>query len=554
MTGGSYAIGLDFGTLSGRAVLVNMKNGDELAEAVKNYPHGVMTEQLPESGTKLGKDWALQDPDDYLDVLVSTVCEVMHLSQVKKEQVKGIGLDFTSCTMMPIAEDGDVLCQKSIYRSHPHAWVKLWKHHAAWPEAEALSQVARDRGERFIQRFNQGISSEWFFPKVWQILKEAPDIYEAADRFIEAADWMVLKMTGTDVRSCCTAGYKALWSKKDGFPSRDFFRALDPRLEHVIEEKMNARIHPVGVKAGELLPEWANKMGLEPGTAVAVGMIDAHVAVPALNVVRPDEMVMIMGTSTCHMVLSHKERFISGVSSVVEDGILPGFYGYEAGQSAVGDIFDWFVRTMVPGEEQKKAAQKGMSIHQYLESKASRLKPGQSSLLAIDWWNGCRLLSNDDLSGLIVGLTLRTKPEEIYRALIEATAFGTRRIIDSFQKGGIPIRALHACGGLAMKNRMLMQIYADITGMEITVGRSKQTPAIGSAMYGAAAAGTKNGGYASVIEAAKRMSQPPAETYRPNPEHAARYNALYKKYLRLYEYFGSESLLMKELRQIDDNE
>lgn len=547
-----YAIGLDFGTLSGRAILVNVENGEEAAAAVKEYADGVITECLPGTARRLDRDWALQNPDNYLDVLVSTVRQLVGESGVDKRQIIGIGLDFTACTMMPIAKDGRVLCQTADYRDEPHAWVKLWKHHAAWPEAEKLSRIARDRGEPFIERFNNGISSEWFIPKVWQILNEAPGIYEAADAFIEAADWLVLKMTGRDVRSCCTAGYKALWSRESGFPSNDFFHALDPRLEHVVDEKMKRRVYPVGTKAGGLSPEWAAKMGLEAGTAVAVGMIDAHVAVPALNVVRSDEMVLIMGTSTCHMVLSDKERFIPGVSSVVADGIVPGFFGYEAGQSAVGDIFDWFVTHCVPAEYQKEAEKKGVGIHQLLEEKAARLRPGESGLLALDWWNGSRLLSNDDLSGLILGLTLRTKPEDIYRALIEATAFGTQNIIDSFRTGGVPIQALHACGGLSVKNRMLMQIYADVTNMEIAVGRSLQTPAVGSAMFGAAAAGKEKGGYDSVIEAATHMSRPSHQRYKPNLNDVKVYRELYQKYKELRDIFSSHDRpLMRDLRHVE---
>ncbi|MTT32337.1 ribulokinase [Terrilactibacillus sp. BCM23-1] len=545
-----YTIGLDFGTLSCRAVLVDISNGDEIATSVKEYEDGVIDKYLPGSNQPLGKDWALQNPDNYLDVLISTVKDIMQTSGVDKSQVIGIGIDFTSCTMMPIDKEGNVLCQKKKYQDNPHAWVKLWKHHAAWPEADKLNQIARKRGERFIKRFNNGVSSEWFIPKVWQILNEAPDIYQDAYKFIEAADWIVLKMTGKEVRSSCTSGYKAMWSKKEGFPSTSFFKALDPRLEHVVTEKMSTVIHPVGTKAGGLTSKFAKVMGLEPGTAVAVGMIDAHVAVPALNVTHPNEMVMIMGTSTCHIVLSDKERFIPGISSVVEDAILPGIYAYEAGQSATGDMFDWFARECVPAHYEKEARSRGINIHQLLEEKALKLQPGESGLLALDWWNGSRLLSNDDLSGAIIGLSLGTKPEAVYRSLIEATAFGTRHIIESFQNGGIDIKVLRACGGLSLKNNMLMQIYADVTNMEITVGRSLQTPALGSAMYGAAAAGIEKGGYGSIYEASKRMSKTSQICYRPIKENVDIYHELYSHYKDLCIFFSQrDNPLMKVLRQ-----
>jgi len=444
-----YAIGIDFGTLSGRAVLVDVATGEEVATAVYEYANGVIDRELPGTGEPLPPDTALQDPADYLRTFEVTIPQVMRESGVRPEQVIGIGIDFTACTMLPTKADGTPLCFLEEYRSNLHSWVKLWKHHSAQPYANRLNEIARERGETFLGRYGGKISSEWFFPKAWQILDEAPEIYAAADRLIEAADWVVWQLTGVETRNACTAGYKAIWSKREGFPSREFFAALDPRLADIVDEKMSRTILPQGARAGGLTPQMAEKLGLKPGTAVAVANVDAHVAVPAATVVTPNKMVMVMGTSICHLVLGEEQLEVEGMCGVVEDGILPGFYGYEAGQSAVGDIFGWYVDQGVPARYVDEARKRGINLHQLLEEKASKLAPGESGLLAIDWWNGNRsVLVDADLTGVILGMTLATTPEEIYRALIEATAFGTRVIIDAFESKGLAIEELYACGGL----------------------------------------------------------------------------------------------------------
>ena len=535
-----YSIGLDFGTQSGRAVLVEVATGKETATAVLPYKDGVIDEYLPGTDIKLKQDWALQNPDDYIDVLVNTIKKVIAESKVDINDIIGIGVDFTACTIAPVDKEGNVLCQQSIYKNNPHAWVKLWKHHAAQPEATKLNQIAADRKEKFIDYYAGKISSEWMIPKIWQVLNEAPEIYTAADKFMEMADWITMQLTGIERRNSCTAGYKGMWHKGNGYPDKTFFKALDERLENIVEEKLSTEIYPIGSKAGELTKYYAKLTGLNQGIAVAVGNIDAHVAVPALNVVDDGKMVIIMGTSNCHMLLDKKEKIIKGVSGVVEDGIVPGYFGYEAGQSAVGDIFEWFVDSF------------STDSHDVLEEKAAKLKPGQSGLLALDWWNGSRsVLMDADLTGLIIGLNLHTKPEEIYRALIEATAFGTKRIIEAFLDGGIQVKELYACGGLSLKNKMLMQIYSDVTDMEIRIGESLQTPAIGAAMFGAVAAGSANGGYDNIYEAAKFMGKLKDEIYKPIKENVKVYNLLYQEYKKLHDYFGcGENNIMKKLKEL----
>jgi L-ribulokinase len=406
--------------------------------------------------------------------------------------------------------------------------------------------------EDWLDRYGGKISSEWFFSKALQILNEAPEIYNAADRLIEAADWVVWQLTGTETRNSCTAGYKALWSKENGFPSTDYFASLHPTLASVIEDKLSSDIAPLGQKAGGLSERAAQWTGLKPGTAVAVANVDAHVAVPAATVTEPGRMVMIMGTSICHMVLGAEEHIVPGMCGYVEDGIVPGYFGYEAGQSCVGDHFAWFVENCVPAAYEEEAEERGIDIHQLLEEKAALLKPGESGLLALDWWNGNRsVLVDVDLSGLLLGATLATKAEEIYRALIEATAYGTRIIVETFQQNGVPIHELVACGGLPEKNKLLMQIYADVTGRPFRISASEQTPALGSAMFGSVAAGKSVGGYDSIYDAAKVMAHLKDEMYMPNPENQAVYEKLYAEYVILHDYFGrGANDVMKRLKNM----
>ena len=484
-----YSIGVDFGTESGRSILVDVATGEEVASSVLAYARGVMDERLP-SGVKLDHEFALQDPADYLAVLQRTIPAVLKKVDAKPEQVVGIGVDFTSCTILPVTADGTPLCMLEEHKPNPHAWVKLWKHHAAQPEADKINDAAVRRGESFLKRYGGKISSEWAIPKMWQVLDEAPEIYAAADRFIEGGDWVVFKLVGQEARSACMAGYKGMWDKDEGFPSPAFLKELDPRLENAVEERLSTDIRPLVTKAGELTQQAAKLTGLRPGIAVAVAAIDAHAAVPGTGVAEDGKMVMVMGTSTCHMLLGKEKVLVEGMAGVVEDGILPGYFGYEAGQAATGDIFAWFVQNCVPASYEKEADDGQKSVHEVLEAKATQLKPGESGVLALDWWNGNRsVLVDADLSGLLVGCTLNTKAEEIYRALLEATAYGTEKIIRAFRSSGIPIDSLYACGGLPERNRLLMQIYADVTGLEIRVAASGQPAALGAAIHGAVVAG-----------------------------------------------------------------
>ena len=546
-----YTIGVDFGTLSGRAVLVNTRTGEELDSSAYDYPHAVMDEALP-NGKKLPPDWALQHPQDYLDVFSHTIPDLLKKTDISPDDVIGIGVDFTACTVMPVKADGTPLCFLEQYRDEPHAYVKLWKHHAAQDKANLLNEIAAKRGEEWLGRYGGKISSEWAIPKLWQILDEAPQVYGATDRFIEATDWVIWCLTGKETRNSCTAGYKAIWHKREGYPSREFFASLDPRLADCIDEKFSRDILPLGARAGGLTPTAAKLIGLNPGTAVAVGNVDAHVCVPAVKIDGPGKMLAIMGTSTCHMVMGKTEKTVPGMCGVVEDGILPGFYGYEAGQSCVGDHFAWFVENCLPAAYYEQTKEQKINIHKFLRGKAERLKPGESGLIALDWWNGNRsVLVDVDLTGLILGMTLQTKPEEIYRALIEATAYGTRTIIETFRHNGVPVDEFYAAGGIAEKDPMTMQIYADIINMPVHISGSAQGPALGAAIFGAVAAGGNEGGYDDVFEAARAMGKLKDTVYTPNPANAEVYDRLFAEYRQLHDTFGrGGNDVMKRLKQI----
>ncbi len=541
-----YTIGLDFGTLSGRAVLVDARDGAEVAESVFEYPHAVMDKELP-SGLKLPPDWALQQPQDYLDVLAHTVPAVLRESGVDPADVKGIAIDFTASSPMPTTQEGEPLCFLPEFKDEPHAYIKLWKHHAAQRQADQINETARQMGEAWLPRYGGKISSEWFFSKLLQILQERPDIYAKIDRFIEAADWVIWQLTGVETRNACTAGYKAL-VQDGGFPSAAYFKALDPAFEDVVAEKVGREFAELGSKAGALQPQMAAMMGLPAGIAVAVANVDAHVTAPAVKATEPGIMVMVMGTSTCHILSSEELAEVDGMCGVVMGGVIPGLYGYEAGQSAVGDIFAWFVDQAVPPEYHAAAEKAGLNLHEYLEREAAKQKVGEHGLLALDWWNGNRsTLVDVDLTGLALGMNLATRPPDIYRALIEATAFGTREIIEAFEARGVEVRELVAAGGLPEKNALLRQIYADVTGRTFKLSGSAQAPALGAAMHAAVAAGI----YPDIHAAAEKMGKLKAEVVKPIAENQQVYDQLYQEYRTLYQYFGrGVNDVMKRLKAI----
>lgn len=547
-----YVIGVDFGTLSGRAVVVRCDDGTEVGTAVWAYEHAVMDSLLADGPAaaagrpiELPPDWALQSPADYVSVLRHAVPEAVRAAGIDPAHVVGIATDFTACTVLPTTTDGTPLCELPGFGDRPHAYAKLWKHHAAQGQAERINTLAHARGEAWIHRYGGRISSEWEFAKGLQLLEEDPEVYERMDHWVEAADWIVWQLTDRYVRNACTAGYKGIY--QDGrYPSREFLAELHPGFAGFADDKVAHEIGRLGARAGSLSARAAEWTGLRAGIAVAVGNVDAHVTAPAVGATRPGQMVAIMGTSTCH-VMSHDALVdVPGICGVVDGGIVDGLFGYEAGQSGVGDIFGWFVATLVPRSYADAAQAAGQSLHQHLTELAFREPAGAHGLVALDWHSGNRsVLVDHELSGVVVGQTLATTPEQIYRALVEATAFGTRTIIDTFTAAGVPIHEFVAAGGL-VGNPALMQTYASILRRPISIATSAQAPALGAAIHAAVAAGA----HPDVRTAAAAMGAVQRDAFVPIDADADVYDRLYAEYMRLHDWFGRGNDLMKRLRAI----
>jgi L-ribulokinase len=541
-----YVVGVDYGTLSGRAVVVRVADGAELGSAVYAYPHAVLTQTLPDGVTGLGADWALQVPGDYVGVLRSAVPEAVAAAGVDPALVIGIGTDFTACTILPTLADGTPLCELPEFANRPHAYVKLWKHHAAQPQADRINHLAATRGEPWLARYGGKISSEWEFAKGLQVLEEDREVYHRMQHWVEAADWIIWQLTGTYLRNACTAGYKGIL--QDGaYPGPEFLAELNPAFTGFVTDKLAHPLGQLGSAAGTLTAQAAAWTGLPEGITVAVGNVDAHVTAAAADAVRPGQLVAIMGTSTCHIMNGTQVHEVPGMCGVVDGGIVAGLWGYEAGQSGVGDIFGHFVDTSVPPAYVEAAAARGLGVHEYLTELAAAQRPGQHGLVALDWHSGNRsVLVDHDLSGVVLGLTLSTRPEDVYRALIEATAFGTRTIVETFTAAGVPVSEFVVTGGL-VKNTFLMQVYSDVLRLPLSVVDSDQGPALGSAIHAAVAAGA----YPDVAAASSVMGRVTRAVFTPDEPAAAVYDRLFAAYTRLHDHFGrGGDDVMHELRDL----
>ncbi len=547
-----YVVGCDFGTLSMRSILVRVRDGAVLAEEVFPYPAGVITGALP-GGVKLeGPGWALQDPDDYLSALYHCVPSVLRSSGVNPADVIAIGVDFTTCTVMPLSQDGTPLCKIPEYRNRPHAWVKLWKNHTAYKEADEITEYVQKNGLDLLDYYGLRTSSEFLFPKIWEVLRKDPEIYEKAYTFLEAGDFVVYKMCANIVRSGVMAAAKGFHNNITmRFPDREFFKGLDVRLENVVEEKHLTNVVRVGTPAGKLTAEMAQALGLHENVVVCTAHADAACTLPGAGIVKPNVMTFVMGTSLCHMMLSERLEKVPGMCAAYYEGIIPGYYCYEAGQSAVGDIFDWFCGRYLPEGYTSEAKARGIHIMQLMNEKAGKLAIGQSGVLALDWMNGNRsILQDSNLTGLLMGLTLSTTPEEIYRALLESTAFGSKIIMDQFRAYHVPIDSIYACGGLAQKNELLMQIFCDVIGMPIKVSAVKQTSAMASAIMAAVSAGSALGGYDGFEQAVAAMVPPPSKEYMPIPHNVEQYRKLYEIYRSLHDTMSAPESPMKRLIEV----
>jgi L-ribulokinase len=544
------SIGFDFGTESVRVLVVDIATGQVPGTGTHAYRHGVIDRALPGDGPAitLPHDYALQHPGDWLESAGLACKDALRNANVSADAIVGIGVDFTSCTMLPCLADGTPLCLTERFARTPLAWPKLWKHHGAVQETDRINTIARERDEPWLQRYGGVVGLEWFFPKVLETLDRAPEVYDAAEVWLEAGDWFVWQLAcgpfpdcsaARLVRSTCQAGYKACWSRETGYPSPEYLAAVHPKLRDVVERKMPGDLRAPGNLAGTLSARAAELLGLRPDIPLATAIIDAHSGAPGASVAEPDVMVLVMGTSSCHMLNSHTMAFVPGVSGVVQDGILPGYFGYETGQASVGDAFAWLAKTL------------GLS-HAELNARAAKLPPGSGGVLAIDWLNGCRTpLMDGRLSGGFVGLTLGTRPEQLYRAMMEATAFGVRWIVDTLTDAGVPVREFVASGGLPAKSPLLMQIYADVLGARIRLASSDQSVALGAAILGCAAAGSSATGYATIDEIVRAMVPEREQvTYTPDAVRHRTYDELYRSYRSLASPDGALADVMRRLRTV----
>jgi L-ribulokinase len=527
-------VGVDFGTLSARAVVLRASDGTELGSGLGEYAHGSIERTLPSSGRPLPPDWALQDPADWRAAIGTAVRAALHDAGADPSAVAGIGTDFTACTVLPVLRDGTPLCEIPELRMSPHAWPKLWKHHAAQPQADRITDLAHARREKWIGRYGGRISSEWEFAKALQVLEEDPDTYRRTERWIEAADWIIWQLCGTETRNACTAGYKGIY--QDGhYPSQEYLETLNPEFGDFAQTRLaGVPLSALGSRAGTLTAAGAALTGLPEGIAVAVGNVDAHVTAPAAKAIAPGQMLAIMGTSTCHVMNGDHLADVPGICGVVDGGIIAGKHGYEAGQSAVGDIFAWWTGLGIPESYLEDAAERGQDLHEYLSSRCAGKPVGAHGLLALDWMGGNRsILVDHHLSGVIAGLTLATTPEDVYLALLEATAYGTRVIIEAFDISGVPVTEFIVAGGLK-RNRLLMQIYADVLRRPVSVASSDQAPAAGSAIHAAVAAGL----HTDVAAASAVMGRVEHAVYLPDPGRADSYDELFADYRTLHDYFS----------------
>lgn len=554
-----YALGLDFGTNSVRALIVDVATGEEVGTAVWNYSRG-------EAGILLDpKDplLARQHPQDYVDGAIASTRGALQDAHSKKsfspEDIIGIGVDTTGSTPLPVDSDGTPLAFQSRFAHNPAAMAWLWKDHTGFAEAEEITQAAAVRRPQFLAKCGGTYSSEWLWAKVLHCLRTSPEVYEAAASWVEVADWIPAFLTGTAhpsqiKRGICAAGHKAMFNPGwNGYPDKEFLVGIEPGLSK-LRDSLPDQAFTVADTAGLLTEECASSLGLCAGIPVAVGAFDAHLGAVGCGIT-PGVLVKIIGTSTCDMMVSPFDRNIPdipGLCGIVPGSILPGSFGLEAGQSAVGDIFNWYVNSLCPGGPDAGS-------HEALTQGAEALKPGESGLLALDWHNGNRtVLVDQRLTGLLLGMTLHTSPAEIYRTLIESTAFGARVILERFEEYGVRVERVVNCGGISIKNPLVMQILADVTNRTMEISRSEQTCALGAAMAGAVVAGASKGGHADFTSAAQAMTGIRERRFIPDPVAVAVYNRLFALYRRLHDIFGTRQYaqnqfdLMKELIAIRD--
>lgn len=538
-----YSLGLDFGTLSARAVLADVENGSILPnESVFNYPHAIITTL---NGTALPSTYALQHPQDYVEALEFLIRETVSKNNVPKESIVGIGIDFTDCSVLPTDKDLTPMCMLKEYKNDPHAYVKLWKHHAKEEYTQKILECAKKYDETLLSVSGNTVTSEFLIPKLYETFCESRKLYNATYKFLSAGDFVTSLLIGkTPIHSKAFSAKQHY--KDEKYPSKDFFALLDKDFGTAYEEKTVTELSPPFRAVGTLCPEWAKKTGLCEGIAVSAPIIDAYGAISASGI-SENRAVLVLGTSAVLEAVTSSDKEIKGLLVSSYESIAPKMTTIEAGLAAMGDLFEWFIKNCLPAEYTKKANELGLTPHQYLRSLSQNQKIGAHGLIALDWWNGCRSMNlNNELSGTIIGLRLSTRPEDIYRALIESTAFGIRRILDSLNEQGIIFTEIFATGGISKKDPMLMQICADVFDIPIHCLSATQATALGSAIYGAVAAGE----YDDIITASEKMASPVEKIYYPIDRNHSEYEKIYLQYKDLFDYYNkSENNVMKFLSQ-----
>lgn len=527
----TYSIGIDFGTGSGRAFLINTENGEIEEQYIRNYTHGTIEGEL--GGEKLPQNFALQNANDYMEIIETGIPTIIEKANISVSEIVGIGIDFTSSTVIFVDEQMEPIHSRAGFQDNPHAYVKLWKHHGAQDEADLLFKTALEGKNRWLGYYGFNVSSEWMIPKIMEVNNKAPEVMAVTANIMEAGDWIVNRLTGQNVRSNCGLGFKSFWEAETGF-HYDLFDKVDSDLSDIVRTKVDAPVVSIGDSVGTLCKEMAEKLGLSPDTQVSPFIIDAHASLLGIGSEKDKEMTMVMGTSTCHLMLNKEQHKVPGISGSVKGAIIPDLYAYEAGQTAVGDLFE-YVAKQAPYDYVKAAESRGISIFDLLNEKAAQLYPGESGLIALDWHNGNRsVLSDSNLKGSLFGMTLQTRHEEIYRAYLEATAFGAKMIMQQYQGWQMEVDHVFACGGIPKKNGLLMEIYANILNKKITVIDSEYAPAIGAAILGAICGGA-HPDFNSAIEA---MKEPVLYQVEPDPQQVRIYKKLFSAYKELHDLHG----------------
>ncbi len=538
-----YALGIDFGSLSARALLVNIDTGEIRGTSVSPYCHAIIQDRLPD-GDKIPPSFVLQMPSDYRDSFTECIKTILKDTGTDKSEIKAMGICSTASTVLPVLQDGTPLCELERFRNEPHAYIKMWKHRGAVQIAERMKESALIRNERWFKEYGGVVTCEWLPPKALEIAIDAPDVYDSMDRFIEVSDWIVQWITGTRKRSSAMARCNSM-IRDDGMPTDEYYGGICSKASHLYRDKLACEYGSIGQPIGYLLPEVADLLGLQPGIPVAPAVVDSQAAVLSSGACCPGDMTFIVGTSGAEILLQKNFHAVKGIHISAFEAALPGLYSMGGGQSCLGDGFDWFVRNCIPYSYMQEAMRNKKTLHGLMMEKAGSLKSGPGRLLALDWWNGQRSPNFEfTLTGCILGMTLSTRPEEIYKAILEASAYGVRRVVERLKQGGCSVDRIFASGGIPLKNKLLMQICADVLNQPISISDCEQTGAMGSAMQAALAMGIP---LENVME---KLTPKAYLKIMPDPHNAELYDKYYDNYLALAAFFENNDSPMRHIHRL----